>query len=49
MKFVVIVKGENGVQMRFEIEADAPRTALQVAAARDRELQRAAKFLQRPS
>lgn len=49
MKYLVTVKGTSGAQLRYEIEADNPGTALQVAATRDRELAKMDKFVKGPS
>jgi len=47
--YIITVKGSKGDKLRFEIEAADAGTALQVAAARERELRKMEKFMQSPS
>tara|TARA_Y100000310_G_scaffold314989_1_gene365030 strand:+ start:729 stop:878 length:150 start_codon:yes stop_codon:yes gene_type:complete len=49
MKYTVTVKGDNGITLKWEIDADNAGTALQVAAAREKALSDMDKFIKRPS
>tara|TARA_Y100000310_G_scaffold109810_1_gene108276 strand:- start:1797 stop:1949 length:153 start_codon:yes stop_codon:yes gene_type:complete len=48
-EYTVTVQSAQGITIRFVISADNAGTALQVAAARERELTQAKKFIKRPS
>ena len=50
MKFIVFVQsaGPGEVEILYELEANSADIALQVAAARDRELKRMEKFMEKP-
>ena len=49
--FIVLVQDaeDPSQQIRFEVKADSANTALQVAAARSRELTRMEKFMEKPT
>ena len=49
MIYEIVVKSEKGVQIRFEINADTPGTALEVAAAREREMRKIDRFIKGPT